>query len=356
VSSDLRIDGTSIVTGDAGSQAYQGIGMGHNGNEDGNSWGSKISEWIMYDKLLSADEITQVQNYLSDKWGFGADCFPPINAYTNNVDIEVVGDAARFTGTVNVIEGIKANLTSIVLIVNGTVINTNSTVQNGTAPYSTNIGPLWYQMITGNIYEFEIETHTQNSSGTFTNSSLFYDSREYDPDYFTALDPTQGTVNYTFSGNFISVNRDTNSVVFNIECRYLSQSEAFLNDPTGGVWDNETNTLFFVSDTSGHSYVECFNDGELFVTAIQQNFTNALVPGLVIFDQLGGFFGAPSIILVIISILSLGTGRNYPIIMLIAAAVTGILLALELLTLDPGLVVAIIVMTGFGLFGIRKFY
>ncbi len=42
--------------------------------------------------------------------------------------------------------------------------------------------------------------------------------------------------------------------------------------------------------------------------------------------------------------------------MLIAASVTGILLALELITLDPGLVVILIVLTGVGLFGIRKFY
>ena len=144
--------------------------------------------------------------------------------------------------------------------------------------------------------------------------------------------------------------------MFNIECQYFTQADAFFNNLVLGTWDNKSNVLFYVGDTFGYYYLQCFNDGELFIISIAQNYTNALVPGLIIFDQLGGFFGAPSIILVIISILSLGTGRNYPIIMLIAASVTGILLALELLILDPGLVVAIVVMTGFGLFGIRKFY
>jgi hypothetical protein len=67
-SSDLRVDGSSILTGDAGSNNYQGIGMAHNGNEDTASWGEPIGEWIMYNKLLDSDEINQVETYLSEKW------------------------------------------------------------------------------------------------------------------------------------------------------------------------------------------------------------------------------------------------------------------------------------------------
>ena len=68
-SSDLRVNGVSKVTGNAGSNTYQGIGVGHNGNEDGNSWGSKIAEIIFYDKLLSTSEIESVESYLKSKWG-----------------------------------------------------------------------------------------------------------------------------------------------------------------------------------------------------------------------------------------------------------------------------------------------
>lgn len=276
----------------------------------------------------------------------------------SDLNVDIVGDAAKVTGIITVIERPKTNVTSVEFLVNGTILDTNSTIYNATeVPYDVNFGPFWYQMITDSIYNFTIQAFIQSNVTTSSNSSSTLDSRSYDPDYFTALDPTQGTVNYTFpGGDLINVNRDTSGVVFNIECQYFTQAQAFLNELTSGTWDNETNVLFYQGDTTGFYYLRCFNDGELFITAISQNYTNALVPGLLIFDQLGGFFGAPSIILVIISILSLGTGRNYPIVMLIAAAVTGILLALELLTLDPGLVVAIIVMTGFGLFGIRKFY
>lgn len=276
----------------------------------------------------------------------------------NDIIIENIGDAFSITGNFTINSGMLINVTSIVHSVNGSAITTNSTGQNTTSyPQTINFGPFYYQQTSDSAHNHTVTVNVQSLHVSYSNSTSDIATREYDPDYFTALDPTQGLVNYTFiSGNLLNVNRDTGGSGFNIECRYLSQSEAFFNDPSVGVWDNKSNVIFYVGDTEGYYYAECFNDGELFIIAIPQNYTNSLVPGLLIFDQLGGFFGAPSIILVIISILSLGTGRNYPIVMLIAAAVTGILLALELLTLDPGLVVAIIVMTGFGLFGIRKFY
>lgn len=278
----------------------------------------------------------------------------------DNLDIQNVGDALKISGTI-LIDGFfpSANLTSIIYSVNGSVQNTNNTIQNFTSfPGIVNFGPFWYQQTTDSLYNHTVTLTVQDPSYiSHTNNTSNLILREYDPDYFTALDPTQGLVNYTFpDADNIYVNRDTSGSLFNVECQYFTQANAFFNELDEGVWDNETNVLFYIGDTNGYYYIKCFNDGELFISSIPQNYSNALVPGLIIFDQLGGFFGAPSIILVIISILSLGTGRNYPIIMLIAASVTGILLALELLVLDPGLVVALIVMTGIGLFGIRKFY
>lgn len=276
----------------------------------------------------------------------------------NDLVIENVGDAFSSSGNVTINRGNLVNVTSIVYSVNGTTITTNSTIQNTTSyPTTINFGPFYYQQITDSIYNHTVTVTVQSILGTTSNNTSTLATREYDPDYFTALDPTQGLVNYTFvDTSTINVNRDTSGTVFNIECAYYTQSQAFFADLGSATWDNKSNVIFYEGDASGYYYIACFNDGELFVTGISQNYSNALVPGLLIFDQLGGFFGAPAIILVILAILSLGTGRNYPIVMLIAASVTGILLALELLTLDPGLVVVLIVMTGFGLFGIRKFY
>ena len=247
------------------------------------------------------------------------------------------------------------NLSATILNNNSAVIGANGDASNITTGEMDEVKFYDYELSSDQAIDLFLINGAY--SATNSNSTSVFSARQYDPDYFTAIDPTQGLVNYTFSEtNFLNVNRDTNSTLFNVECRYFTQTQAFQNPLTEGTWDNQTNVLFYTNDASGYYYVQCFNDGELFITAISQNFTNALVPGLIIFDQLGGFFGAPSVVLVIISILSLGTGRNYPIIMLIAASVTGILLALELLVLDPGLVVAIIIMTGIGLFGIRKFY
>lgn len=283
----------------------------------------------------------------------------PSTAFEVNISNENVGDMNSIFGDVTILDGLLVNITGMVFYIDGTPTTTNSTIQNTTSyPTSINFGPFYNQQTTDSSYNYTISVSVQDyTTATITNSSSSELTREYDPDYFTAIDPTQGTVNYTFpTAGTINVNRDKSGAAFNIECQYFTQAQAFFNELTDGTWDNRSSVYYYQGDTSGYYYVQCFNDGELFITAISQNFTNALVPGLVIFDQLGGFFGAPSIILVILSILSLGTGRNYPIIMLIAASVTGILLALELLTLDAGLIVALIVMTGFGLFGIRKFY
>lgn len=277
-----------------------------------------------------------------------------------NLDVANVGDAVKVSGEIIITQSnLLLNVTGLNYYVNGTLTESDPTDYNYTSyPVSIDFGPFWYYQSTNDIYNHTISVTTQDSSfALLTNSSSSLFIREYDPDYFIAQDPAEGYVNYTFPGDYmLNVNRQTSGVVFNVECQYFTQADAFFNNLDVGVWDNQTNVLFYQGDTFGYYYAICFNDGELFTISIPQDYSNALVPGLAIFDQLGGFFGAPSIILVIIAILSLGTGRNYPIIMLIAASVTGILLALELLTLDPGLVVALIVMTGFGLFGIRKFY
>ena len=287
--------------------------------------------------------------------------FPVPPEFEVDIDLENIGDAFKVNGTLSILSGYPtANVTNIIYYVNGSAITTNSTGQNFTSiPVTLNLGPFWYQQTTDSVYNHTVSVTIQDFfQDLYTNHTFNLVTREYDPDYFLALDPTQGFVNYTFPGgnNIINVNRDTGGSLFNVECQYFTQADAFFNNLDQGIWDNQSNVLFYVGDGSGFYYVQCYNDGELFVTPIPQNYSNALVPGLIIFDQLGGFFGAPSIILVIIAILSLATGRNYPIIMLIAASVTGILLALEVLVLDAGLVVAIIVMTGIGLFGIRKFY
>jgi len=282
-----------------------------------------------------------------------------INTLTE-LNIDNIGDEARISGSLIVSNSSWSNLTSIKFYVNGTLTNTNGTNQNKTTQYqlqTTNYGPFWYQMTTDSIYNFTIVPTVTNETMTLSQHGDNLTSREYEPDYFTADDPTQGTVNYTFvPTNTIQVNRNQSGAVFSIECAYITQSNAFFNNTELQEWDNETNTGFYSNDYTGFYYVTCYNDGELFTTILEQNYTNQLVPGLVIFDELGGFMGAPSVILVIIAILSLATGRNFPIVIIIAVSVTGIMGAMGLVTFDPSIWAALIIIAGITLFGVRKFY
>ena len=280
-------------------------------------------------------------------------------ANPNLYDYNIIGDVIKInvTGLINSVGPGSFNVTDAKLYVNGTLENHNTSVWNGSA-YTWSQGPNWYQMTTDDIYNITTTVTGQNDFWhSTTNITSAFVSRGYGPSYQTALDPTEGTVNYTFpSPNVIYVNRDKGGNVFSIECVYFTQSSAFFGDTSAGVWDNYSSTGYYQKNYAGFYYVTCYNDDELFTTTLSQNFSNALIPGLVIFDQLGGFMGAPSIILIIIAILSLGTGRNFPIILTIAVSVTGILYALELIEIDAGIFVALVIIAGISIFGIRKFY
>lgn len=286
--------------------------------------------------------------------------FPAPLQTAQTVNIINVGDIANITGIIYINNSTFANLTSIKLFVNGTLTNTNGTNQNKTTAYAfdqVRYGPLWYQMTTNDLYNFTIQATAKNTTITQSNITKSYLTREYTPNYLTAIDPVQGTVNYTFPGSqIIKVNRDKGGNTFSIECAYITQSNAFFNNTDLLTWDNETVTGYYKNNYQGFYYVTCYNDGELFTTILNQNYSNYLVPGMVIFDELGGFAGAPSVILVIIAILSLATGRNFPIIIIIAISVTGILGALQLVTFDVSIWGALIVIAGITVFGVRKFY
>jgi len=241
---------------------------------------------------------------------------------------------------------------------------TSSTPSDSFNVETGNITPIWYTTNDDDLYNLTLNATLTNGVETIEISSSNSESlnREYDPVYFTALDPSAGNLNYTINRDSTTIdlkmNRDLGGT-WKAECLYRTLSEGI--SETGGVWNNQTVIGYYhdtqtVPTTAQPYYITCYNDSLLFTTTSYLSSTNSIVLGLSIFDELGGFFGAPSVILVILALLSLATGRNFPIIMLIAASVTGILLALELITLDPGLVVALIVMTGIGLFGIRKFY
>ena len=276
----------------------------------------------------------------------------------DSVDLTNVGDIAKIDGSVSGISTQFINLTAIKLFVNGTLTNTNSTGQNGTGGYTITYGPLWYQITTDDVYNFTIWVDAQTESyGNITNSSSSLLTREYDPDYFIAEVPAQGDVNYTMIDNVFKINRDKGGATFQIECFIQDWADVFF-DSGGGTWYNQTVIGAYTQELPADSdhYTTCYNDDLLFSAPLPANYSNYLLPGLVIFDQLGGLMGAPSALLMVLAIYSLATGRNFPIISVIAMSVIGIMGALGLLVFDGAIWGLLMVLTGICLFGVRKFF
>lgn len=281
------------------------------------------------------------------------------------IDVSNVGDTINATGILNITSGnpTPISITLLELISNGSTIAT-STPSDTWNLESKNIIPIWFTLPDGDLRILKLNVTLTNTFDTVeiqssNNSTLL---REYDPDYFTALTPSAGSLNYTVLRDAttinVKMNRDLGGT-WKAECLTRTLSQAI--GESGGTWNNQTVIGYYqhiqtVPTTAEPYYISCYNDSLLFTTVSYLSSTNSLLLGLSIFDELGGFMGAPSVLIVILALLSMATGRNFPIVMLITASVTGILLALQLIVLDPGLVVALIVMTGISLFGIRKFY
>lgn len=70
-SSEMRVGGVQQLSGTIGNDSYAGIVVGSNRVSPSVSvwWEQKIAEVIIYDRLLTSAEITEVENYLSNKWG-----------------------------------------------------------------------------------------------------------------------------------------------------------------------------------------------------------------------------------------------------------------------------------------------
>lgn len=67
-SSDRRVDGVSVASGDAGATAAEGINLGARYDGTAGFLSGDLAEVLVFDRLLSAAEIEQVEAYLKSKW------------------------------------------------------------------------------------------------------------------------------------------------------------------------------------------------------------------------------------------------------------------------------------------------
>jgi hypothetical protein len=279
--------------------------------------------------------------------------------FTINQQLQNIGDIERITGTITMSAGDpQPNVTSIVIRVNGTIINTNSTNHNQTVPYTISYGPVWNQMTVDTPRNYTTTVTVQQSWIDYLNEDKDYDVRDYDPDYFAAVVASEGGVNYTKGSDFgIKVNRDKSGVPFQIECACLDYADGFLNRTDVDEWNNETSVgAYQYTCSAGTFLTACYNDNLLFTTSYPANSSTILVSGTAIFDQIGGFMGAPAALLVVLAIYSLGTGRNFPIISVVAMSALGVMGALGLMVLSGQIWALLLVITGLSIFGVRKFF
>ena len=70
-SSSLRLDGSQIASGDAGSSGWSGQSwhIGEQGSGGGAPWDGDIAEVLVYNSVLSTTDRAAVESYLLTKWG-----------------------------------------------------------------------------------------------------------------------------------------------------------------------------------------------------------------------------------------------------------------------------------------------
>jgi hypothetical protein len=68
-SSDMRFDGSSVITGDTGTNDYQAIKLSWSGTGANRGWNNEIMHFLIYEKLLSSDEISDLETWASEQMG-----------------------------------------------------------------------------------------------------------------------------------------------------------------------------------------------------------------------------------------------------------------------------------------------
>lgn len=200
-----------------------------------------------------------------------------------------------------------------------------------------------YLITDDNPHSYQMEVVVSNNTGTVTLTSAATDiTREYDPDYFTAIDPTQGMVNYTLTRTAdqdtinLKTNREKLAADFNIECNYKTMTDAALGG--NGTWHNYTSVVYMndtLSDTAGtYYYIDCYNDGLLFSTVSYTN-SSMLLSGIQVFDDTyGTFIGVPVGVFFIVLIAGMANQRTAPMWIVVILAVAGIMSTIGFFTLE----------------------
>lgn len=256
-----------------------------------------------------------------------------------------IGDVLNGTTTVTITAASPSPVTvsKVDILQNGTTVQSNTVSQSIADGGSYTFTGLYYLISDDNPYSYRSKITVSNGTGTIdiTSNAVNY-TREYDPDYFQAVDPTQGFVNYTIARTVdqniinLKINRQENGTVFPVECQYRTMTQAALNAP--GTWHNYTN-VGYLNDTldnaaGTHYYIDCYNDGLLF-NVISYTNSSMLLAGIEVFDNTyGTFIGVPVGVFFVVLVAGMANQRTAPMWIVVILAIAGIMSAIGFFTLE----------------------
>lgn len=281
----------------------------------------------------------------------------------------VVGDVIQLNGTITISAGSPEpiNISQSRFYVNGVLTETRAEDIDIDVGDSETLEPFWYQFTSAASRIFSIKVTASNSTGTVTLSPISNVTtvREYDPDYFTAIDPAEGLVNSTVSRSddqdtvLIKINRDRGGATFNIECLLQTQQQAAF-EPTSGTWINRSGTGYYNASISGFDneplYGTCWNSGELLTF---QSYSNGslILFGISAFDNTyGEFLGVPVGVFFIVMLAGAASQRTAPTWIVILLAVAGVMATIGFFELDTNTWALSLVAGLLGLIVGRKFF
>jgi len=328
--------------------------------------------------------VSDKQNYTICAWN-GVGCGPYISSNTNatastsatiTLHPFVIGDVIGINATTKINTGQPSPviLKTLKFYVNNTSYQNVTLNQNVAVGNSSTYSTFWYQFKNFNINTFRVQAIVSNLTGTVQQTFIPFNSanllrgENYNPNYFIALTPSQGFVNYTTARSMnntlalLNVNLNRNASLFTIECLYQTPSDipSTMQQLSGGQWDNHSNIAAYAGvhrdpSSSQNIYVTCYDPNQLlFTTTIYSNAT--LLTGISYFDStFKGFIGVPTGVFFLLIVAGLATGRTAPTIAVVLLAVAAIMTSIGFFAINQGVWGICLIAAACCLFGGKKF-
>ena len=292
------------------------------------------------------DFIVYAKNYAGDSVGS--------NTIQLTTHISVTG---TFTATVNQI-GATLEIIPSFTLTNGTPVPTFSNVyvyENNVLIQTEPYGTFYYHLEDGNAHTLELRINDPNHWNTPSFTHSFTATSTYEPNW----DSNNVSHDITRANNLFNriVNWAT-TIPFDMTCEYKTSTQAI--DKTAGI--SSTGTGLWAFQDSGvaindgtHVYGECTSNNQTVLTFTSYG-PNLILAGAGLLNQHSGdFLGVPAVMIFIIAVAGLFTGRSANTGILVILSVIGIAGFLGFMIIDQATWGFILIAGVLGLFVGRRF-